>query len=610
MAETIYDFVKAEESRFKTDEIHVGDNMLWSFRNHVQIIFHFKNGYFLTGNNDYTRAFKAVMEPMLTLAYWTEDIEVKEITFFIEERNGRVLSFLIKKYHDEVYSREHDLDEMLDQITESDIDYGGVLAQKGVERPEILALTTVAFCDQTHILGGPLAFKHHFTPSKLRSMSKFGWGKESNGATISLEDLCSLADNQRLADSKSNQKNQVPGKTIEIYIVRGNMPETYLDDNGDEEYHCNQLQIIAYYTDKDAKQQGVTLYRKEEKDGAVKFFASREVEGRALGRGIGESLLHDQIWTNFLYIHKMQMLESAAKSPLYTDDPSYTTKNKIQDMENNEITTISSDSKLGIRRIETVAVNNVQIYEASIEQIFAHAQLQASAFDPVLGIEAASGTTFRGQERVVAQGKGPHDWRKGRRAKFVEEIYRDWIIPDMVREILSGKKFLATLSSDELSWVADQLATNHVNQRIKEMIFAGKMPTKEEQAQFTELFKKDFLKKGNKHLIEVLKDEFRDIEVKIGINVANKQKNLANLSDKILAILQQAAVNPMFRQNLETNGLMGQFNDILEFSGISPADFTAFTQMNSTVTPSQQNQPSPVPAPQPLASVQSNGTGS
>src|SRR3990167_8871831 len=156
---SIYDYIKSEEASFEADEIQVGSNWFWNFRNHVQLIFHLKNGVFFTGENNWLRAFKNIMEPMLDLAYWTEDIEVKDVVFFIENKTGRAASFIIKKYYEEVYVRENDLDTFFDEITESDVDYGGVLVQKtNTKRPEVLPLTSIAFCDQTDIMGAPLSF--------------------------------------------------------------------------------------------------------------------------------------------------------------------------------------------------------------------------------------------------------------------------------------------------------------------------------------------------------------------------------------------------------------------------------------------------------------------
>lgn len=572
----IYNWILSEESAFETDQIQVGENWYWNFRDHVQLIFHLKNGIFYTGENDWLRAFKQVMRPLLRLSYWTEDLEVKDVVFFIEE--GRHLSFLLKKYHDEVYTREHDLDEMFDEITESDIDYGGVLLQKGVKRPEVIKLQSIAFCDQTDIMGGPIGIKLHFTPDKLRSMSEYGWGEESNGANISLEELCTLATFQKDSVGTLNEnKNKVPGKTLEVYIVRGTMPEHYLKDNNDMEYHCNQLQIVAFYKKKDGKKQGVTLYRKKEDEGSLKFHASEPVYQRALGYSDGEAFIHPQVWTNFLTIHKMSLIEAAAKVPLVTDDPSYTQKNRIQDMENLEVTTIQEGKT--ITQVPTAAPTNIQLFQNAVNEWYDNAQSVGAAYDPLLGKEPASGTTFRGQERVVAQGQGWHNHRRGRRAKLIEHIYRDWIIDDMVREILNGTKFLATLSTDELTWVAEQAATSAANKKIKDIVFDNKMMTKEEQDTFTQMYKQNILKKGNKWLIDILKDEFRDIKIRTGLNIAGKQKNLADLSDKVLSIFKFAFQNPaQFQQAMQVPALAKSFENILEYSGMNISDFSTFLE--------------------------------
>lgn len=575
----IHDWIKEQENLFETEKIQLLDNWHWNMRDHIQIISHLKNGIFYTGENNWLRAFKNIMEPMLQLSYWTEDIEVKDVTFFIEQDDGKVLSFLVKKYHDEVYTRENDLETLFDEITESDIDYGGVVTQKGVEMPEVLPLNSIAFCDQTDVLGGPIAFKHYFSPSKLREMSKHGWGEEKNGATISLEELCVLATNDKDSASQNNKKNLVPGKTIEVYLVRGNMPDHYLNDNNDMEYHCNQIQVTAFYTDKDNNKQGVTIYRKKEDEGSIKFFTSKKVYLRGLGRGVGEALLGPQIWTNFLTIHKTNLLEAASKVPLQTDDENYTSKNKIQDMENLEVTVVG-EGKKGVWQIPTAAPANIQLIQGAVSEWFEQAQSSASAYDPIMGKEAASGTTFRGQERSVAQGKGIHDKRRGQRAKFIEELYREDIIPRIKKGILKGKKFLANLSMEELQWVAEQMSIKESNEIIKDaVLYHRKVVTKEEQDVMIQVRKQAILKKGSKQLVEILEGEFEDVEIKMGINIANKNKNMADMSDKLLSIFQFVFQNPIaFQQSMQIPALAKAFENILEYGGMSIENFSTLLQ--------------------------------
>jgi hypothetical protein len=597
---SIYSWVKQQENTYQTEEIELGDNWKWSMRNHIQMIFHLKNGMFFTGENNWLRPFKNIMEPILQLSYWTEDIEVKDVTFFIEGHNGKVLSFLVKKYHDEVYIRENDIDTLFDEITESDIDYGGVALQKGVEIPEVLPLNSIAFCDQTDILGGPVGFKHFFSPSKLRAMSKYGWGEERNGATVTLEDLCTLATAEKTASSLSENKNETTGKNIEVYVIRGDMPEAYLLDNDEMDNHVGQVQVIAMYVDKDNKKQGVTLYRKKESESNLKFFTSKEVYQRGLGRGVGESLLGPQIWTNFLTIHKTNLLESASKVPLYTDDENYTQKNKIQDMENLEITVLQDGKKIG--QVPTAAPANLQLLSNEVNTWYEVAQSAGSAYDPIMGKEASSGTTFRGQERSVMQGRGSHDKRRGQRAKFIEELYRDWIIPDIKKKILKGKKFMATLSSEELNWVAEQMSIIQSNEIIKDaVLYKGKYITKEEQDALMQVRRETILKEGNKRLVEILEGEFEDVEIKMGINVAGKQKDLAGLSDKLLSIFQFIFANPQgFMQAMQVPALSKGFENILEYGGMNVADFSSLLQAPAIqspiqIAPAQQSAPTQQP---------------
>lgn len=593
MKNNIYEYVTSQESAYDTEEIRVGDNWMWNMKNHIQTIFHLKNSKFFTGDNNWLRAFKNIMEPILNLAYWSEDIEVKDVTFYIESKAGRVLSFLIKKYHDEVYVKENNLDTLFDEIAEEDIDFGGVYVQKGVKRPEVMFLPSVAFADQTDALGGPTGFKFSFSPSKLRQMASKGWGDPKNGATITLDELITLAEPVKDPSGMSGQrKNETTGKNIEVYIVRGDLPEAFLKDNDNMEKYVYQLQIIGFYSNKDKKREGVTLYRKEADPETLKFHTSKKVYTRALGRGVGESLLQPQVWTNFLEIHKMNMLEAGSKAPLWTDDEGFVNRNQIQDMENLEITTIADGKRIGI--IPTMDGNKVQIFEQSIDSWYTQAQGAGSAFDPQLGKQAVSGTTFRGQRDVIEQGRGIHDRRRGQRAKFLEEIYRDWIIPDIVKEITRGKKFLATLTSDELKWMVDRLADNFANKTRNDQVLDGKIP--EDFDMLREGFIADFAKKGNKHLLEIMKDEFKGVEVKMGINIAGKQKNLSAMSDKILSIFQFIIANPQgFQQVMQIPGMSSSFNDILEFSGMSQVDFANISQLN--LAPPQAPQ-APQGAPQ------------
>ena len=102
-------------------------------------------------------------------------------------------------------------------------------------------------------------------------------------------------------------------------------------------------------------------------------------------------------------------------------------------------------------------------------------------------------------------------------------------------------------------------------------------------------------------MLEILKDEFKDIKVKMGINIAGKQKDLANLSDKILSIFQFVFSNPQgFQQAMQIPALAKSFQDILEFSGLNQIDFLSLTQPPAQPMQAPQQPAQPLQLNQPV----------
>ena len=205
---------------------------------------------------------------------------------------------------------------------------------------------------------------------------------------------------------------------------------------------------------------------------------------------------------------------------------------------------------------------------------------------------------------MAFEGRSIHEYRRGKFAKFIEEIYRDWIIPDIVKQVTKGKKFLASITSEELQYVSDSMVECEVEKAKKEYVpnNFGQAMTPEMEVMYAEQVKASLKKMGGKYLLEILKDEFKGIEVRMGINVASKQKDLLGLSDKILSIFQFVFANPQaFQQAMQIPALARSFQDILEYGGLSSVDFS--TLMNTPApmlqAPQQTQQPQPMMLNQP-----------
>ncbi|MEK7112862.1 MAG: hypothetical protein AAB875_06135, partial [Patescibacteria group bacterium] len=298
----------------------------------------------------------------------------------------------------------------------------------------------------------------------------------------------------------------------------------------------------------------------------------KKIHGRALGWGGVEALLDPQIWANFAEIHKNNLLKAASKIGFFTDDDNYVNRNKIRDMENLEVTTIDRESRYGIRQLPN-ASPNIQLFENRVRDLEEHAQKLAGVTDPLLGKPPPSGTPFALQRQVVFEGKKPHERTAGKFDKFVEEILQDWVVPHMIREITGGKTFLSNLTSDQMEYILRKVPRSRAARRQWEDVLSGRIPG--DLALYEEEEKQRILQNGNQQILEILKDEFKNVKWKVKIRVSSKTKDMALFVDKLVNILRQYwTLPPEVKADPTTQHLMSQ---VLEAAGLPPGSLGGFT---------------------------------
>jgi len=109
-----------------------------------------------------------------------------------------------------------------------------------------------------------------------------------------------------------------------------------------------------------------------------------------------------------------------------------------------------------------------------------------------------------------------------------------------------------------------------------------------QKAKLIEEWKKD----GNKKFITILKDEIKDLPIKVKVNVSEKQKRMGMYVEKLTNVFRQVIAAP---QVLQDKNIANLFNQILEYSGLDKMDFSA--QPQPVQMPNQQQQPQPVMQP-------------
>lgn len=554
---------------------------------HINTTVLYKNSQLVNGKDEFTPV-KNITRPILNLQYRAEGFDVKDIVLFVDDAGKYHLSFLVKKFH-EKWALENGIDTVIDAMVESYIDFGGALLKNINDvKPEVVPLQSIVFCDQTDILSGPIGIKHYFSPDQLLDMADKGWGESSNGASASLQETIKLARSVK-REEKDGTLTQTPGRYIEVYEVHGNLPKRFLTSSDTTGKYINQLQIVCFYEKLNGEKGNITLYKAEEKKSPFKFIKRDPIYGRALGFGGAEELFEAQVWVNYDMIRMQKMLDAAAVTILASTDPTFGQKNKTRDIEGLPIFELSPGTD--VKQIDTFP-RNIKIFEDSVTQWEAHAQQMGAANDSIMGENPTAGTPFKLQELVTSEAHSLHEYRKGKLATFWNEVEREWILPYIAREISKGQTFLAELDLDELTYVSDALITNEANNLIKEKILNGELIDPNQVEGYKEIVRTEFQKKGNKHFIEIFRGEMKGVPLAVHTNVAGKQKNLAAVVDKTVNIFRFAFSNPQgFAQVMQIPGMAKSFNDILEYSGLSPVDFSGIEKLAQQQPQPQQQAP-------------------
>ena len=585
----IFDYIRAQETAYKLP-IELQGGWRWSMKTHLDTSFLYTNSQLITGKDDY-KPVKNITLANLNLQHRAEDVEMKEVQLYVDDPDKFHLSFLVKKYHDDVFVQENDIDTFFDELNVERIDYGGGLSKETAKGREVVPLQSISFCDQTDILSGSIGLKHFYSPDQLLDMADKGWGNKEKGATATLEDVITLSRAEKNDNSNSGVLTKTPGRYIEVYEVHGNMPKLFSDNTDTSGKYETRIFIVCFYQKPNSTEEaGIILYTAPETESPFMLIKRDPIFGRGLGRGGAEELFDPQVWVNYDMIREQNMLDAAAVTLMKSTDPTVVAKHPsgLKGMKNMEVIDIALNTD--ISQIDTFP-RNMRLFENSVNKWEEHARNLSAAQDPLQGKEPAAGTPFASLQVQIQQGMGLHEYRRGQFAKHIEQIYKKTFIPKIQKAIINGVRFLSELTMEEMQFVVEKMAVVEWNKYcVNKVLEKGEFVDGEREV-WMQQFKDDFRKKGNKHFIELLKGEFKDTPLSVKVSVAGKSKNLSVMADKITNIFRFAFANPQgFAQVMQIPGMATSFNEMLEFSGMSPADFSGIEKLAIA-------QPAPQPSP-------------
>lgn len=561
----VFSYIIGQEKDWKTVRIPITESKDWNMYEHIQRCFNVANAWYHKGNNDGTRPYKDIVTPILNVAFRSEGFDVKDIVPYVNSQKYSYKSFLVRKFHP-IWARKMELDTFIDDVVETSIIYDLVLVKKlNNSTPEVVDLQTLAFCDQTDIMSGPICIKHQYTPAELTAF-KNKWDDEKIDMAIVL-----ASDNKKVKLA-NEQKAETPSKYIEVYELRGNLPEHWIKEDGDPFKYVPQIHIVSFYKTNDGERNGICFFKGEDRPLSDNFKALKidriRSKGRACGRSIVETLFEPQVWTNYS-AQKIKKLLDSAITIFQTASDEIAGQN-LNELANNTI--LKTEENRPIQKVDGTLQNlpAFRDYQTGLEN---DARIIGSASDAQLGTNPVSGTPFALQNLVVQEGQGIHEYRQGKIATFFADVlYRDFILSMLVEEMNKGQEFSDELSLEEMQEIGEQIVNNEVEKKVKDKLFKDKLVvTVEERDAMKAFYRDQFMKSGKRKFFKIMKDELKDIPMDVFVNIKGKQKRMAQNADKITNIIREVIRNPQAFTQIP--GIGNAFNQLLEESGMSPIDF-------------------------------------
>jgi len=377
--------------------------------------------------------------------------------------------------------------------------YGGTLSKETEDGPQVVSWHNV-ITDQTDILSGVIIEKHYYTPAELKKMG---------GAWDNVDDAIKLAmQHKESSATQIGRKSDTQGHYIEVHEIHGELSEDIYKEDGDPLKFQRKMIIVAGVNassdEGDDTEKGVILYEADETKNPYKFMARNPIDGIALGRGLVEELLPQQITHNFILNEEMRMVAIAGKIFAKTNKKEipnnvgkfdHLSVFKLNDDEYFELTSAVPSSLPGFRDLRQHILENVRNISGMHEAVSGE---EGKANKP-LGLHKLQNIEGHSRFKPDRQEIGFH----------FEEIVKDWTLPKALKRLRKKDELYTNFSDQQLIQLDRVIMNKALSRKFTEMTLAGQVITPEAFAEVEAGLTRKLSEQGKKRLVSGLRDFLR-----------------------------------------------------------------------------------------------------
>lgn len=463
METTALDIIRKQEQDYITSDTQISEHVRFSPKETIDKIEAYLSSVHTTGGTDSLgreKPFFNIVTAASNVWYRATDIDRANIRIK-STKSGSTTTALLANAKSKEWMRKASFGVWLN-------DWGLTLAQYGsavskfVEQDGKLVATVVPWnrliIDAIDFNGNPVIEKHYWTPAQLRKNKLFD-----------KDQVESLIENaQQARETAGGDKSDTKADYIEVYELHGEFEKELLTGKeSDSDIYVQQVHICSFIeTMKDGKSEYLdyTLYKGQEKNPYhITHLIKRD--GRSIAIGAVEHLFEAQWMVNHNEKAIKDHLELASKLVFQTSDPAYQGKN-TGDLDNGTILYHETNQPL------TQLANNshdIAALESSKVAWQNQAAEASSTPDAIRGITPPSGTALGTVQITTQQGLSLFELMTENKGLALEEIWREFVIPNIKKQLNTKDEIVATLDNLGIKQIDSLYIPNEAKRRYNEM---------------------------------------------------------------------------------------------------------------------------------------------
>ena len=518
--------IEKEIDSYLTKDVEISDGVKFSQPKLVKRISLFQNQVFKGGKLDSQKNYKYysdIITPRVNSEIKNIDFDTKDIAIYSESSLADKLAVILSNLYLKDWLKDNKKGEEINDSVENFSSIGNVVWKKIKGGYEELDLKNFYVLNQSAktLDDSDVIERRLLTQSDLRA---------KNGVWKNVNEVIENCGNKFFSAAEKSEEFESTNPFYEIYERNGEVSEKDLfeaqDKQGGDENKYLLAKIIVAGLKKGEKGNKYILFAEEIDKKPYKEAHRGKYEGRWFRKGLFEVLFDCQTRANEISNQLARGLEWASKT-IFRSKDKLIIQNALTDLRNGDI--VKSDE---LAQIE-IRMQGFDQLVADWNRNIEIANSLANSYEVVSGENLPAGTPFRLGSMMNQNANKLFDFLREKLALAMEDLFNDWILPDMMKELRSEKILELTGDKKYLDEYYKMVATAWY---IKNLLIMP--PHSKEQGEDLIDLKIEELKKSDKNRIEIEKGFWDGFKPRAKVIITGESVNLMAELETLFSFIQ------------------------------------------------------------------------